>query len=227
MATELVLIRHGHTIRVKGDYVHAPLTATGQKQAAQTGEYLNAHLRPIDGFYASPLRRAHETAEIIGARCDLQPVTKDGLREVEGLEIPALVLSETASLVDPVEDYLDDKAGKAIRWPIKGRVSESILEIIAAHPNQRAVVVAHSGVISSILAWYFPEERGEWWLTTVKNCSLTRLKVEADKCQILGVDETAHLAPELVLDQSPDHAVELAKTILATLKRSPLGGRRP
>lgn len=227
MATELILVRHGHTIRVNGDYVHAPLTSTGQKQAAQTGEYLSSNQQSIDGFYASPLRRALETAEIIGARCNLTPTLQDGIREVEGMEVPALLLSETASLVDPVEDYLDDKAGKAIRWPIKGRVSEAILEIIAAHPNQRAVVVAHSGVISSILAWYFPEERGEWWLTTVKNCALTRLSVEGEHCQILGTDETAHLSPELVLDQPPDHAVELAKTILATLKRSPLGGRRP
>ena len=42
MATELVLIRHGYTVRVHGDYVHAPLTPLGQQQAAQTGQYLSA-----------------------------------------------------------------------------------------------------------------------------------------------------------------------------------------
>jgi broad specificity phosphatase PhoE len=40
MSTELILIRHGYTVRVKGDYIHAPLTPVGRQQAAQTGQYL-------------------------------------------------------------------------------------------------------------------------------------------------------------------------------------------
>ncbi len=226
MATELILIRHGYTVRVHGDYVHAPLTPLGRQQAAQTGEYLFTTQEPIDGFYSSPLRRAHETAEIIASKISMEPVIKRGVREVEGLEIPALGLYELASIFDPVEDYLDDRAGKPIRWPIEGRVAKSMLEMIAAHSNQRVVVVAHSGVISSVLAWYFPEERGEWWLTTVRNCSLTRLAVNGTKIQILGVDETSHLHPEEMTQQKPDRAVRLAKAILAILKRSPLGRRR-
>jgi broad specificity phosphatase PhoE len=227
MATELILIRHGYTVRVNGDYVHAPLTPLGRQQAAQTGQYLFSSQQPIDGFYTSPLRRARETADIIGSEILGTPIVKNGIREVEGLEVPALVLYEFASIIDPVEDYLDDRAGKSIRWPIEGRVSISLLEIIAAHANQRVVVVAHAGVISSTLAWYFPEERGEWWLTIVGNCSLTRLAVDNARAQILGVDETQHLHPEEVTAQPPDRAVQLAKTILAALKRSPFSRRRP
>jgi len=226
MSTELILIRHGYTVRVKGDYVHAPLTSVGQQQAAQTGQYLFSDKQPFDGFYTSPLRRAQETAAIIASRINIPPLVKNGLREVEGLEVPALALYEFASIIDPVEDYLDDRAGKTIRWPIKGRVSKSLLEIIAMHPNQRAVVVAHSGVISSILAWYLPEERAEWWLTTVRNCSLTRLVVDKAQVQILGVDETQHLSPEVMTTQPPDRAVQFSRRILAAVKRSPLGRRR-
>jgi broad specificity phosphatase PhoE len=226
MATELILIRHGYTVRVNGDYVHAPLTPLGQQQAAQTGEYLSASQQPIDGFYTSPLRRAQETANLIASKISLSPVVKTGVREVEGLEIPALGLYEFASIFDPVEDYLDDQAGKPIRWPIEGRISKSVLEIVSAHPDQRVVVVAHSGVVSAVLAWYFPEERGEWWLTTVRNCSLTRLAVEETQARILGADETQHLSPDVMTQQRPDRAVRLAKGILALLKRSPLGRRR-
>lgn len=226
MATELILIRHGYTVRVHGDYVHAPLTPLGQKQAAQTGQYLFASQQPINGFYTSPLRRAHETANIIASKINIQPTVKKGVREVEGLEIPALGLYEVASIFDPVEDYLDERAGKSIRWPIEGRIAASLLEIIAAHPEQRVVVVAHSGVISAVMAWYLPEERGEYWLTTVRNCSLTRLAVENTHVQILGFDEIKHLSPDVVSEQRPDRAVQLAKAILAALKRSPLGHRR-
>ena len=223
---ELILIRHGYTVRVNGDYVHAPLTPLGQQQAAQTGEYLSARQQSIDGFYTSPLRRAQETASLIASKINLKPIIKNGVREVEGLEIPALGLYEVASIFDRVEDYLDERAGKPIRWPIEGRISKSVLEITAAHPDQCAVVVAHSGVISAILAWYFPEERGEYWLTTVRNCSLTQLRVDKAQVQILGIDEVQHLSPEAVTEQRPDRAVQLAKAILAALKRSPLGRRR-
>ncbi|MGZ4044054.1 MAG: histidine phosphatase family protein, partial [Bacteroidia bacterium] len=141
MTTELILIRHGYTVRVHGDYVHAPLTPLGRQQAAQTGEYLFKSQEPIGGFYSSPLRRAHETADIIASKISMEPLIKRGVREVEGLEIPALGLYELASIFDPVEDYLDDRAGKSIHWPVQGRVAKSMLEIIAAHPDQRVVVV--------------------------------------------------------------------------------------
>ena len=88
MATELILVRHGYTVRVNGDYVHAPLTPIGEKQAAETGEYLNTHQQPIEGFYASPLPRAFQTATIIGTKINATPQIMDGIREVEGLEIP-------------------------------------------------------------------------------------------------------------------------------------------
>lgn len=226
MATELILIRHGFTVRVNGDYVHAPLTPMGLQQAAQTGEYLRTSQQPLHGFYSSPLRRARETADAIGSQINAAPNIENGIRELEGREVPALALYEFTSILDPVEDYLDDRAGKAIRGPVKGRVSASILEIVAAHPNQRVVVVSHSGIISCVLAWCFPEERGEWWLTTVNNCSLTRLSVNGAHVQILGVDETRHLSPGLITPQPPDRAVQAAKKILAALKRSPLGRRR-
>ncbi|MEO8391347.1 MAG: phosphoglycerate mutase family protein, partial [Chloroflexota bacterium] len=68
MSTEVILIRHGNAIGVNGDYVHAPLTALGEQQAAQTGAYLSEMQSSLDGFYTSPLRRAKETAAIIGSK---------------------------------------------------------------------------------------------------------------------------------------------------------------
>ena len=43
------------------------------------------------------------------------------------------------------------------------------------------------------------------------------------QAQILGIDEVGHLSPEVVTEQRPDCVVQLAKAILAALKRSPLG----
>jgi len=218
MSTELILIRHGNAIRVNGDYVHAPLTTLGEHQAAQTGEYLSQMQSPLDGFYTNPLRRAQETAAIIGSKLGKTPEIKNGIQEVEGLEVPALAVLEALSIFDFVEDYLDAHAGKPIRWPIQGRVSKAVMEMVEAHPNHRIVAVAHAGTISSVLAWAFPEQRLKWWLTLVGNCSLTRLRVDGSQINLLAVNETQHLVAEVTTVQPPDRAVQLTKKVMETVK---------
>jgi broad specificity phosphatase PhoE len=211
MATELILIRHGNAVRIKGDYVHAPLTPLGQEQAAKTGEYFNAPENHLDGFYSSPLRRTQETANIIGAKIGQIAELRPGVQEVRFHEMPALVVLEILSVFDPIEDYLDARAGGPIRWPIEGRVSTVLLEIVARHPNQRVAVIAHSGVISAALSWYLPEKRWRWWRTTVSNCSITRFKVDGNHTELLAVNDIQHLSPGMVTTQPPTITVEIAK----------------
>jgi broad specificity phosphatase PhoE len=177
--------------------------------------------QPLDGFYTSPVRRAKETAAIIGSAIGEKPKVKSGVRELETLEALALALLEALSLFDPVEDYLDASAGKPMRWPLEGRVSRVLTELVARHPNRRVVVVAHSGVISSALAWSFPEQRLHWWTTLVGNCSLTRLAVDGARAELLAVNETQHLAPVATTTEPPARAVKLARKVLQTKKRRP------
>jgi phosphoserine phosphatase len=211
MATELILIRHGHAVRVNGDYVHAPLTQLGQEQAAQTGQYFSAPQNHLDGFYSSPLRRTQETAKIIGEKIGQNAELRTGVQELRLRELPALVIFEILSIIDPVEDYLDARAGSPIHWPIEGRVSAVLLDIVAKLPNQRVAVIAHSGVISAALSWYLPEKRWQWWRTTVSNCSITRFRVEGHRAELLAVNDIKHLSPALITTQPPAATVEIAK----------------
>jgi broad specificity phosphatase PhoE len=188
MSTELILIRHGYTVRVNGDYFHAPLTQLGQEQAEQTGQYFRASENHLDGLYSSPLRRTQETAHIIGAQIGLDPQFRPGIQEVMFLELP-------------------------IRWPIVRRVSKVLLDIVAKHPDQRIAVIAHAGVISASLSWYLPENRWRWWRTTVSNCSLTRFKVEGNRAELLAINDVRHLSPVIVTTQPPTATVEVAKEV--------------
>jgi len=211
MATELILIRHGYAVRVNGDYFNAPLTPLGREQAAQTGRYFGAPQNHLDGFYTSPLRRTQETAKIIGAEIGQNAELRTGLQEVRLIELPALVILEILSIFDPVEEYLDARAGGLIRWPIEGRVSTVLLDITARHPDQRVAVIAHSGVISAALSWYLPEKRWRWWRTTVSNCSLTRFKVEDGHVELLAMNDIKHLSPAIITTQPAAATVEIAK----------------
>ncbi len=212
MATELTLIRHGHAVRVNGHYVPAPLTALGQKQADTTGRYLCRTQYHFDGFYCSPLRRARETAARIGVQTGQIPHITNGIQELEGLEVPQLVLFETLARFGVFGQYLYEYSGKPLRWPIVGRVSQVLTELLAKHPDERVAVVVHSGVISAVLAWYYPRRRRRWWRYTVDNCSLTRLLVDGAKAELLTVNDTNHLRPEITTQQPPAPAVEVAKS---------------
>jgi len=211
MATELILIRHGNAVSVNGDYFHAPLTPIGQEQAAQTGQYFSAPQNHLDGFYSSPLRRTQETAQIIGAKIGQNAEFRLGIQEVRWYELPALVILEILSITDPVEDYLDARSGVPIRWPIEGRVSGVLLDIIARHPNQRVAVIAHAGVISAALSWYLPEKRWHWWRSNVSNCSFTRFRVESNRAELLAVNDIQHLSPMLITTQPPTKTVKIVK----------------
>jgi probable phosphoglycerate mutase len=213
MATELILIRHGNAVRVNGNYFYAPLTSLGQDQAAKTGQYLNDPKNRIDGFYSSPLRRTQETANIIGGKIGQKAELRPGIQEVQFFELPGLVILEFLSIFDLLEDYLDAHAGGRIWWPIEGRVSTVLLEIVAKHPNQRVAVVAHAGVISAALSWYLPEKRWRWWRTTVSNCSLTRFRVEGNRAELITANDIKHLSPVPASTQPPTTTVEIAKDV--------------
>ena len=74
--TTFYLIRHGDRERTIGD---PPLSAVGTAQARATAAFLRA--TPLQAVYASPLRRARETAAHIAAPRGLPVVEDARLRE--------------------------------------------------------------------------------------------------------------------------------------------------
>jgi probable phosphoglycerate mutase len=82
----IFLLRHGEnhaniTREFSYRLVDYPLTEKGVMQAHQAGEYIK-NLR-LDVIYASPLKRAMETAEIVAQACGLPVVnTLEELREL-------------------------------------------------------------------------------------------------------------------------------------------------
>lgn len=218
MATQLILIRHGNAVRINGDYVHAPLTKLGQSQAAGTGELFLKPSEKIDALYTSPLRRAKETAALIGSKINMSQIEESGVEEIRTRELPGLILFEFVSIFDPVEDYLDSHIGKPINWPIEGRVSTVLLDLVKHHPNQRVAVVSHSGVISSVLAWLLPKKRWKWWRYIVGNCSITRINFSPGKIEVLEINNMDHLRPAIETTQPPTPSVEVVQKVHPTAK---------
>jgi len=211
MAAELILIRHGHAVRVNGDYHDAPLTTLGREQAERTAHFLNLPENHIDALYSSPLRRARETARIIADILGQPEEARRGIEEARWSEVLPLVAFELMSVTNLLDGYLSRHAGTPIYWPVEGRVARVLLDLLGCHPGQRIAVVMHAGVISAGLSWFLPARRWHWWRTTVSNCSITRFRIEDHSTTLLEVNGVKHLEPALVSTQPPTQAAEVAK----------------
>jgi len=163
--TRLFLVRHGATTATEEDRFSgssgAELSDLGRWQAARLGERLSQ--QGLTAAYASPLSRAVDTARIIGDCCGLDPITRDGLREIghghwEGLkrkDVEAQFTSEYAAWeADP---FTFAPEGGESGVGVLARALPVIREIVTEHPGGRILVVSHKAtlrlVLSSLLAF--------------------------------------------------------------------------
>ena len=158
--TRLMLVRHGATTATEEDRFSgssgAELSDEGRWQAARLGERLSNH--KITAVYSSPLSRALETARIIAGSCGVEPVTRDGLREIghghwEGMkrdDVERQFGDEYAAWEgDP---FTFAPAGGESGVSVLARALPVIREIVAAHPGGNLLVVSHKATLRLILS---------------------------------------------------------------------------
>jgi probable phosphoglycerate mutase len=211
--TELVLIRHGETamnreLRFQG-HVNVGLNAIGLEQARRLAARMTGE--QADAVYASDLLRAQQTAQPIAATLSLQPVTEPGLREqcfgqVDGMRVDDIKQQHPqawAGWLRFEQDYCMP-GGESTRL-FHARVMAAVQRLVAAHPQQKLVVVTHGGVLDMIyrtarsLALDGPRQ------SDIPNAGLNRIRVRDGGMDILDWADTRHLAdlpPQPVYDQT-------------------------
>jgi broad specificity phosphatase PhoE len=159
-ATRLLLIRHLEPDRsVHGrayGSLDAPLSALALEQAAKLAQALDG-VR-LDAVYASPLRRALETATPLAAHRKLVPVVHEGLREIDFGEIEGSRYEEVEqSRPGLFRSWMSDPTG--VSFPggesfadLRLRVLTATEEIRARHRGSCVALVAHGGVTRAIVA---------------------------------------------------------------------------
>jgi broad specificity phosphatase PhoE len=163
--TRLFLVRHGATSATEEDRFSgssgAELSEQGRWQAERLGERL-AHLE-IAAIYSSPLSRALETARIVGGHCRLEPVTREGLKEIghghwEGMkrhDVEHEFTSEYAAWeADP---FTFAPNGGESGLTVLARALPVIRDIVTSHSGSQVLVVSHKAtlrlILSSLLAF--------------------------------------------------------------------------
>ena len=152
------LVRHGETDhnrpppRFQGHF-DVPLNETGRKQARALAQQLAAaDHRPV-ALYASPLVRALETAEIIGAALELEPVLDARLAESNRGSWEGRSFTDVEQ-AEPAAYAAWHAAGEGFRFPggeslqeQMDRVTAALADIEQAHPRAPVLVVCHGGSI--------------------------------------------------------------------------------
>jgi len=148
---ELVLVRHGRPVRIetpRGVPADPELSEEGRAQAERVGAWLAGET--IDRLYASPMRRAQETAAPLASRLGVTPSLEPGVTEFD----------DGASIYIPLEELVEHDPVRYRQlvetgWYVpldpavfRARVVDALESIIADNPGGRAVVVCHGGVIN-------------------------------------------------------------------------------
>ena len=165
MVTRLFLVRHGATLLSAEDRfagsTDVDLSTEGREQVRRLAQRLaDDRVRAV---YASPLRRTVDTATILGAPHGLEPVRRDGLREIshgrwEGLrraEVEERFPEEYAAWEEDPFTFAPE--GGECGLNVMARALPVIRQIVVAHAGENVIVVSHKAtlrlVISSLLGF--------------------------------------------------------------------------
>jgi 2,3-bisphosphoglycerate-dependent phosphoglycerate mutase len=196
----LYLVRHGETTynaehRIQGQS-DAPLSESGRRQSRAVADALAEC--SIDAVYASPLRRALDTARDTADRHKLPVQTDARLMELNAGVFEGHLRSELADVYpEELARWLGGEAdftipGGESRQQLRQRGCDAIRSI-AAGPYRQVAVVAHGGLLTVVLRALLNMQE-PLPPFALANGSITRVSVDdRGRFSLLGLNETEHL----------------------------------
>ena len=186
MIKQLYLVRHGEAehmvLGLTGGWTDTSLTLKGREDAKKTAEKIAGLLETnITGFYSSDLKRAAETAQIIGERIGKNPVFKPELRERNNGTAKGLTLKEAGAIRNPETssfiDYIVYPGGESY-YTMYLRLKK-FLEELNQGDEENILIVSHSNAITAMIDWWLEFDREAMARVSyhISECSLTQLGI--------------------------------------------------
>jgi len=201
----LLLIRHGETAhnadRLALGRADVPLNERGSLQARALAEGLAASpFGPIAAIYASPLRRAVDTAtplaEALGLTVQVEPgLIEMDIGEVEGQSFEELRQRYPDFLRVWLSDDLADApmpGGESLRQ-VQERAWAAVSMLRNRHPEETVAAVTHNFVILSILASALGVDLAHFRRLRHSVAAVSVLDIRADRARLQRLNDTCHL----------------------------------
>jgi probable phosphoglycerate mutase len=203
---ELYLIRHGRQSS-KLCNVDVSLDEAGRRQAELLADRLTYD--KIEKLYSSDLKRAVETAGIIGKRLGLEPEVIPAFREIDFGELTG---KADDVIVEEYKEFRRERSSQTSDLPYPGGengadVIRRVLPVwkeICQSAQERTAVVTHGGVIRSLCAYLLETDLKNKlkFAVDLENTSITEIRYDEKKelFYLERFNDTAHLErhPELM-----------------------------
>lgn len=206
-AADLILVRHGESAPARLDAPFPlvdgrgdpPLDPRGRAEAELVADRLQDE--EVSAIYVSNLRRTAETAAPLAARLGLEPKVEADLAEVHLGEWEGGVFRQRTAERHPdalrmfAEERWDVIPGAEPAETFHARVRGVVEKLARAHPDQRAVVVTHGGVIGTIVS--LATGSRPFAFVGADNASLTHVVITDDRWIVRRFNDTGHLGTDL------------------------------
>lgn len=156
--TTILLIRHGQTdwniTRRWQGHINMPLNELGITQSKLLAERLKSW--PIEAIYSSDLRRAAQTAAILGETLGLKPILDVSWRERHGGDFQGMTIEELEANY-PVELKRIREEGGAPPGgesflELENRIVQAYQELANQYEGKMVAVVSHGGAMGALIA---------------------------------------------------------------------------
>lgn len=183
----LYFIRHGETdwnkLRLVQGLIDVPLNATGQEQARQLAQRLQAE--KLHHIYTSPQKRAYETAEIVAQYHPHVPFTwrrdlaENYMGRLQGMHLDD-VRAQYAETDWNREDFRQQVGAESPAYYHR-HFSRYLPALLWQHPHQNLLISTHGGKLKTILHAIFGAahtagaNKARKYIKAIhpRNCSLT------------------------------------------------------
>lgn len=155
---KVLIIRHGESeadlLDVHEGRADYELTETGHKQAQAMAEYVHKNFK-IDMIYASPLKRAAQTATHLSETTHVQVILDPNLMEFNNGLLAGLSRKEAAEKYPEIIGLPNDQAvyGQESKIEFRNRANQFLNKLLNEEDMDKTVaVISHGGMINQLYA---------------------------------------------------------------------------
>ena len=200
--SRVIFVRHGESVWNEGRRFQGRsdpgLSPQGLAQAASLADRLCVFARPA-ALYTSPLRRAAETAQVIGQAVGLAPRVEADLQEMglgkwEGLTPPEIRARWGEAYLRWQENPAgNEPPGGELMATFGARVVAAVERLHTAHADEAIVIVSHGGAIRAYLCGVLGLGPSHLFRLALENASLSEVRMDGARARLALWNDTSHL----------------------------------